>query len=180
MLKVDNTALLVIDIQGKLAHLMYDKDSFFSNVERMISGAQVLGVPIIWTEQVPEKLGETIPQLRDLLLESTHPVSKISFSCCGEESFRQQLTALNRQQLLITGLETHICVHQTTADLLEMGYEMQIVTDAVSSRTAENRQLGITRMHDAGATLTSTEMALFELLRSATGAKFKAISKLVK
>ncbi len=180
MLNIDNTVLLVVDVQGKLAQLMHDKDNFFTNVERMISGAQVLDLPIIWTEQVPEKLGETIPQLRQLLLENSTHISKISFSCWGEESFRQQLTDLNRKQLLITGLETHICVHQTTADLLELGYEIQLVTDAVSSRTAENRHLGITRMRDAGATLTSTEMALFELLRSAEGPKFKAISKLVK
>ncbi len=180
MLDINNTTLMVVDVQGKLAQLMHHKENFFTNVERMIKGAQVLDLPILWTEQVPQKLGETIPQLRHLLKETTQPIEKVSFSCCGNQPFMEQLTALGRKQVLMTGLESHICVYQTTLDLLELGYEVQVVTAAVSSRTAENRQIGLTQMKEAGAKLTSTEMALFELLRIAAGPKFKAISKLVK
>lgn len=180
MLNPNNAALVVIDVQGRLAQLMHNKESFFANVERMIKGAQVLDLPILWSEQAPEKLGETIPQLRELLLESSQPVAKVSFSCCGNHSFMNQLKSLKRDQLLITGLETHICVYQTTRDLLDLGYKVQVVADAVSSRTLENKQLGLERMKEAGASLTSTEMSLFELLRVAEGPKFKTISQLVK
>jgi len=180
MLNLDTTALVVIDVQGKLAQLMHQKVSFFANVERMIKGAQILNLPIIWTEQAPDKLGQTIPQLRQPLQETTQPIAKISFSCCGNPPFMEQLKSINKSQVLITGLETHICVYQTVRDLLDIGYEVQVVADAVSSRTAENKQLGLERMKEAGATLTGTEMALFELLRVAEGPEFKAVSKLVK
>lgn len=180
MLTPNNTILLVIDVQGRLAQLMANKETLFANLERMIKGAQVLDLPILWTEQVPEKLGPTLPELSELLIESSPPVSKSSFSCCGEETFMTRFKAANRRQVLITGIETHICVYQTALDLLNLGYEVQLVTDAVSSRTAENRALALERMQAAGAALTSTEMALFELLRVAEGDKFRAISKIVK
>ncbi|RME97800.1 MAG: hydrolase [Chloroflexi bacterium] len=180
MLNIQDTALLVIDVQGKLAQLMHDKDTLFANLERMIRGAQVLELPVIWTEQVPDKLGATTPAIAQLLADSARPVSKSSFSCCGEAAFTEQLQAAGRKQILVTGIETHICVYQTSVDLLAQGYQVQLVTDAVSSRSAANRQLGIERIKDAGATLTSTEMALFELLRVAQGPQFKAITKIVK
>ena len=180
MLTINDTSLIVIDVQGKLAQLMHHKEPFFANVERMVRGAQILDLPILWTEQVPEKLGETIPQIREPLQQTCQPIAKISFSCCGNQPFMTQLKSLNRNQILITGLETHVCVYQTTRDLLDLGYNVQVVADAVSSRAAENKQLGLERMKEAGATITSTEMALFELLRVAEGPKFKAISQLVK
>jgi nicotinamidase-related amidase len=180
MLNVDNTALLVVDVQGKLAQLMYQKDNLFANLEKIIKGAQVLEIPIIWTEQVPEKLGQTTPAIAELLVKSAEPISKASFSCCGIEPFMTELQALQRRQILITGIETHICVYQTAIDLLDMGFEVQIVADAVSSRTAENRQIGLERLNETGATITSTEMTLFELLRIAEGDKFRQITKIVK
>jgi nicotinamidase-related amidase len=159
---------------------MYQKDNLFANLEKIIRGAQVLEIPIIWTEQVPEKLGQTTPAIARLLVKSAEPISKASFSCCGIEPFMNELQALQRRQILITGIETHICVYQTAVDLLDMGYEVQIVADAVSSRTAENRQLGLERLKETGAIITSTEMALFELLRIAEGDKFRQITKIVK
>lgn len=180
MLKIDQTALLVIDVQGKLAQVMDNKENLFTNLDRIIRGAKVLDLPIIWTEQVPDKLGPTTPALAELMVDVAHPISKATFSCCGVQPFMAQLAALNRSQVLVTGIETHICVYQTSVDLLAKGYEVQLVTDAVSSRAAANRQLGIDRIKEAGATLTSTEMALFELLQVAEGEKFKAIAKIVK
>jgi nicotinamidase-related amidase len=171
---------VVIDVQGKLAQLMYQKESLFANLKRMIQGARVLELPVLWTEQVPEKLGETTPEIRELLVEMGRPISKVSFSCCGNEPFMAQLKGLNRKQLLLAGIETHICVYQTALDLLRLDYEVQVVADAVSSRAAENRQIGLERMKEAGARLTSTEMALFELLRAAEGPRFKAITGIVK
>jgi nicotinamidase-related amidase len=180
MLSVDNTILVVIDVQGKLAEIMHDKENLFANLERIIKGVQVLNIPIIWTEQVPEKLGPTLPQFAKLLAGSSKPISKSSFSCCGVAPFTTALKSSGRKQILIAGIETHVCVYQTTLDLLADGYEVQIVSDAVSSRTPENRHIGLTRMKDAGASLTSTEMALFELLRVAEGPQFKQIAKIVK
>ncbi len=180
MLNIDNTALLVIDVQGKLAQLMHDKEALFANLDRIIRGAQVLNIPIIWTEQVPEKLGQTTPEIADLLANGATPLSKASFSCCGTPPFMTELQALNRGQLLLTGIETHICIYQTSLDLLNVGYEVQIVADAVSSRTAENKQVGLNRVKEAGGIITSTEMALFELLRVAEGDQFRQIAKIVK
>lgn len=180
MLTLNNTALIVIDVQGKLAQLMAQKETLFANLKRMIEGAQILNIPIVWTEQVPDKLGETTPELKEMLVETTQPISKVSFSCCGNETFMTELKRLNRKQALLTGIEAHICVYQTALDLLNMDYEVHVVADAVSSRAAENKQIGLARMQEAGARLTSTEMALFELLRVADGPQFKAITKLVK
>lgn len=180
MLITDNTTLLVVDVQGKLAELMHQREALFANVQRMIKGAKVLELPILVTEQVPEKLGATRPEIAEHLAKETEPIHKSSFSCCGNAAFMEQFKALGRRQVLLTGIETHICVYQTALDLLDLGYEVQLVTDAVSSRAAENRQIGIERMKEAGATLTTTEMALFELLRAAEGPQFKEITKIVK
>lgn len=180
MLTVENTALIVIDVQGKLAQLMHQKEALFDNLQKIIKGMQVLEIPIIWTEQVPEKLGQTTPEIARLLANTARPISKSSFSCCGHQPFMDRLTTLNRKQVLLTGIEAHICVYQTAVDLLNLGYEVQVVADAVSSRVAENKQIGLERVKQAGATLTSTEMALFELLRAAEGAKFREITKIVK
>lgn len=179
MLTIDNTALLVVDVQGKLAGLMYQKEALFENLKRLIKGAQTLQLPIVLTEQYPKGLGPTAPELLDLMPE-IKPVEKITFSCCANDEFSKTLRSLGRKQLLLAGIETHICVYQTAIDLLNSGFEVQVVTDAVSSRKRSNKRIGIERMKMAGAIPTSTEMALFELLHVAEGEKFKEISKLVK
>ncbi len=179
MLKAEKSSLIVVDVQGKLAQLMHEKSSLFANLQRMVRGAQVLGIPILWNEQNPLGLGATIPELSELLA-AQKPLVKSTFSCWGNPAFVEALKATGRKQALLVGIETHVCVYQTARDLLERGYEVEVVVDAVSSRTAENRQLGIDKMRDHGAGLTSTEMALFELLEVATGDKFKEILRLVK
>ncbi|NJN67215.1 MAG: hydrolase [Chloroflexaceae bacterium] len=179
MLEPTTTVLLIIDVQGNLAQAMDQKETLFANLTTLIRGAHVLELPIILTEQYPKGLGPTIPEIADLL-PGIQPISKVAFSCCGEERFMQALTALNRSQVLVAGIEAHVCVYQTAADLLRRGYEVEIVTDAVSSRTASNRDTGLARMKDCGARLTSVEMALFELMKVAGGDQFKAIQKLVK
>lgn len=178
MLEIDNTVLLVIDIQGKLASLMHEKERVFDNAVRMLRGAKVLGLPVICTEQYPDGLGATVPQVAEHIDVET--ISKLSFSCCRAEEFGAALHNSGRDQVLIAGIETHICVYQTAIDLLAGGYEVYVLTDAVSSRTQANRQLGLERMKDAGAALTSVEMALFEMLRIAEGDKFKEIARIVR
>jgi nicotinamidase-related amidase len=179
MLKIENTVLSIIDIQGKLAHLMYEKELLFKNVQKLIKGIQVLGIPIIWLEQNPKGLGPTIPEIADLL-SGNQPISKMSFSGCRNDRFLQELKVLNRKQVLISGIETHICVYQTAADLVDLGYEVQAVTDAVSSRTIEDKKIGLEKMKNAGVIMTSVETALFELLKVAEGEQFKEILKIVK
>ncbi|MFN3392953.1 MAG: hydrolase [Candidatus Thermochlorobacter sp.] len=179
MLQPDDTALIIIDVQGKLATLMHEKERLFQNLTRLIRGAQILKIPIVLTEQYPQGLGETVPEIK-ALMPDVQPITKMSFSCCGEEAFLDAIEELDREQLLVAGIESHVCVYQTVADLLDAGYSVEVVADAVSSRTAENYKLGLSRMDDMGAWLTSTEMALFELLRVAGTPTFKEISKLVK
>ncbi len=179
MLTLDNTILVVIDVQGKLAHLMFEKESLFQNLQILIKGAKILGIPIIWTEQTPEKIGPTIPEIAQIL-SPKRSISKISFSCCQNERFMQELKALNRKQILIAGIETHICIYQTNVDLINLGYEVQVVVDAVSSRIVKNKRVGLDRIKDTGASLTSVETALFELLKVAEGKEFKEILKIIK
>ena len=179
MLSSDSTVLVVIDVQGKLAQLMCGKEELFANLQRCIRGAKVLGVPIVWMEQNPEGLGPTIPEVAELLT-GIKPISKFCFSCSGSDGFMQEMKKTKRKQVLLSGIETHVCVYQTAVDLLGSGYEVQVVADAVSSRTPENKRIGLERIRDAGGVVTSTEMALFEMLKEAKGDKFKEILKAVK
>ncbi len=179
MITTEDTALVLVDVQGKLAQSMHNKKDLFENLKKMVKGAQVLGVPILWAEQNPDGLGPTMPEIAELFTNQS-PVSKFSFSCCGSDQFLKDLEAVNRKNILIVGIEAHVCVYQTAADLTNLQYNVQIVADAVSSRTAENKQIGLEKSKDAGASLTSTETALFELLKIAKGDKFKEIIKIVK
>ncbi len=179
MLKIENTTLLIIDIQGNLAHLMHGKELLFKNVQKLIKGIQILGIPILWVEQNPQGLGPTIPEIADIL-SNIQPISKMSFSSCRNDDFLQALNALNRKQVLVAGIEAHVCVYQTAADIVDIGYEVQVVTDAVSSRNVENKEIGLQRMRDSGVRLTSVETALFELLKVAEGEPFKEILKILK
>ncbi len=179
MITTEDTVLVLVDVQGKLAQSMHNKKDLFENLKKMVKGAQVLGIPILWAEQNPDGLGPTMPEIAELFTNQS-PVSKFSFSCCGSEQFLRDLEAVNRKNILIVGIEAHVCVYQTAADLTNLQYNVQIVADAVSSRTAENKQIGLEKSKDAGASLTSTETALFELLKEAKGDKFKEIINLVK
>ncbi|MCP4583925.1 MAG: hydrolase [candidate division Zixibacteria bacterium] len=179
MLKMNDTALIIVDVQGKLATLMHESDELFDNLVKITRGAWVLGLPILWNEQLPDKLGPTISQIKEIL-KGMEPMAKKSFSCCGNDDFKNKLKASNCHQVLLTGIETHVCVYQTALDLINDGFEVYLVGDAVSSRKLENKRIGIQAMKDAGAKITSVEMALFEMLEVAEGDKFKQIIKIVK
>lgn len=179
MLSVNETVLILVDVQGNLARSMHDKEALFKNLQILIKGARALEIPIVWLEQNPEKLGPTIPEIAGLL-DGLKPISKLCFSCADSPLFMEQLQTVKRKQVLIAGIEAHICVYQTAAALVDQGYEVQVVADAVSSQTKANRKIGLERIRNAGASLTSVETALFELLKVAEGEKFKEILKLVK
>jgi nicotinamidase-related amidase len=179
MLTIKNTLLLIVDVQGKLAQAMYAREQLFENLVKVIKGALALGIPILVTEQNPRGLGPTIPEICGLLADCK-TISKFSFSCCDNEAFMEALRSLNPKNILIAGIESHICVYQTVRDLTKSNYDVQIITDAVSSRTPENRRIGIERGKDCGAALTSVEMFLFEFVKDAQKSEFREILKIVK
>ncbi len=178
-LKAENSVLVIVDVQGKLATLMHQRELFFENLLKIIKAVKVLGIPILWNEQIPDKLGRTIPEIQNILSE-LEPLVKNTFSCCGNDNFMERMRAIDREQILLVGMETHVCVYQTAIDLVKLGYEVYLVADAVSSRTLENKHVGIEAMRFGGAKITTVEMALFEMLAVAEGDKFKQIIKIVK
>jgi len=178
-LTTDNTALLVIDMQERLFPVMHEKEKLLRNVLKLIRGAQVLEIPIILTEQYPRGLGPTLPEIKELLPD-VQPVEKVCFNCCDDEIFCKALGSLKRNQVLVAGIEAHICVYQTAMALSRSGYEVQVVGDCVSSRDPENKLVSLFKMGAAGVSPTTLETALFELLRVASGDKFKQISNIVK
>ena len=179
MLNIKDPVLVVVDVQGKLAQLMYDRDALFKNIEILIKAAKILGIPILWCQQSPEALGPTVPSIAELLVDN-EPTDKACFSCCGKQKFNDALNAAGRGQVLLCGIETHICVYQTAVDLLETGKQVHLIADAVSSRTKENKRIGIDRVSAEGAKIASVEMALFELLKTAEHPKFKQVAQLIK
>ena len=179
MLDTQKCCLVVVDVQDKLAQLMYYKGELFKNIQILIKAAKLLAIPIIWCQQCPEALGATVPQIAGLLANN-EPIDKASFSCCGEEQFNSKLNTLARRQVLLCGIETHVCIYQTAVDLRRGGFYVELIADAVSSRTQENKQIAISRMEAEGVNISCVEMALFELLRTAEHPQFKQIAKLVK
>jgi nicotinamidase-related amidase len=179
MLEIHDCCLVIVDVQGKLAQLMTEKEILFKNVQILIQAARILEMPILWCQQVPDALGPTLPEIAELLT-GLEPVNKASFSCCGEQRFNAELNALGREQVLLCGIETHVCIYQTAMDLMEGGLDVTIVADAVSSRTERNRETALARLAAEGAHISSTEMALFELLKTAEHPQFREIARLVK
>lgn len=179
MLKVEETALVVVDVQGKLAKIMHQSKELLQNMERIIQGAHLLEIPILWLEQYPKGLGPTDDQVKRHLTNQA-PVSKMTFSACKNDEFKQALNKLNKKSILLTGIESHICVYQTAQDLLANDYAVELVTDCISSRTLENKEVGIEKMTSLGAKVSSVEMALFELMVTAEHPKFREVSKLIK
>ena len=179
MLSREPAVLIVIDIQGNLFEAMQSKEELLANAIKLAKGAKIYNLPIIITEQIPEKLGQTLPLLAQELAGSA-TISKESFSCWGNNHFKEKIESFGRKEVIILGIECHVCVYQTARDLISNGYDVHVVADAVSSRTKKNSDIGIEAMKNFGAHITSTEMVLFELLRSADDAKFKEIYKLVK
>ena len=178
MLKKDNAVLILVDVQGQLSELVDGAEALFKNIRRLLTGMYVLDIPVIVTEQTPEKLGKTRSEFRAMLRDI--PVEKKTFSCCGEPMFLQVLGKTKRRHVILCGIETHVCIYQTAMDLLAAGYEVSTVTDAVSSRDPANKTLALRRMETEGVKLTCSEMLLFELLGSAGSLQFKSILQIVK
>lgn len=174
----EQTALLVIDIQERLMPVIHDHGKIFDNANKLLRGAEILGLETIITEQYPKGLGNTCKEIQ--LPESPNIIEKLCFSCLQSDPVNDQLKLTNRKHLILSGAEAHICVLKTALDAVAAGYTVHVVADAVGSRTPENKQIALERMRQSGAFITSTEMILFMLLDKAGTDEFKAISKLIK
>ena len=172
-------ALLVVDIQERLLPAIFEKERVLANARRLAQGVGALGVPAFVTEQYRKGLGATVPELA-AALAGFAPVEKMTFSSCGASGLLESFAARGVTDLILCGIEAHVCVTQTALDLLARNFSTFVVADAVSSRTTENWRCGVARMRDAGAVIVSTEMALFELLGQAGTDEFKKILPLVK
>lgn len=171
--------LVVVDIQERLLPAMHEWNRVVQNAVRLIRGACVLGLPILVTEQYRKGLGGTVTEVAQAV-DKFHPMEKLAFSACGAVGAMERIKTSGMKDVLVCGIEAHVCVTQTCLDLLQEGMRVFIVEDATSSRTLENWSCGIRRMRDAGATIVSVEMALFELLGQAGTDEFKQILNLVK
>jgi nicotinamidase-related amidase len=172
-------ALVVIDIQERLLPSIFESERVVRNTVRLIKGARVLGIAVLVTEQYKKGLGATTQaiaaEIADLPL-----MEKIAFSACGAAGFQQALKKKKISDVIVCGIEAHVCVSQTCLDLLDNGFRVFVVVDAMSSRTTENHFIAVERMRDAGGIVVSTEMVLFELLEKAGTEEFKQILTLVK
>jgi nicotinamidase-related amidase len=179
-MKLDRSraALVVVDMQEAFRTAVLDFDEVVRNVATLVRGARILGVPTLVTEQYPKGLGHTVPEVSEHL--DVTPIEKVSFSAVEANGFPSALHAARRDQVVLCGIEAHVCVNQTAQDLIADGAEVHVAQDAVTSRTAENRALGVHRMERSGAIATSVETALFELLRQAGTPEFKEVQALVK
>ena len=179
MLKQDNTAVILIDVQGKLAEQMHKNKKLYKQINLVLASANALNLPIIWVEQLPEKLGTTRAEIMKHLQNQT-PISKNTFSAHLNDEFMQQVEDSGCQQFLLMGIEAHVCVFQTAMGLLANGKEIHLLSDAVSSRDKKNKAIAINRLQQHGATISCTEMALFELMETTEHPQFKDIIKLIK
>ncbi|MBV9923585.1 MAG: hydrolase [Acidobacteria bacterium] len=179
-LEAGRAALAVVDVQEAFRPHIPDFAVLAARCGLVVRAARLLGLSVVVTEQYPKGLGRTAAEVADAFAEGFEPIEKTAFSSCGAQAFVARLEAAGARQVLLCGLEAHVCVNQTAHDLLARGYQVHLLTDCVSSRTAENRQAGLDKMLRSGALPSSTELALFELMRDARHEQFKAIQKLIK
>tara|TARA_B100000214_G_scaffold367480_1_gene337679 strand:- start:541 stop:1074 length:534 start_codon:yes stop_codon:yes gene_type:complete len=175
-----NPLLIIIDMQEKLFPVINNKEALLNKVEILIKGFQLYSLPILLTEQVPDKLGKTIKPILSLL-NDVDPIIKSSFSCATNPRFITQTNAMrNCDGIVLAGIETHICIYQTERDLIRRGQHVEVVTDAVSSRDPSNHQIAIDRIRNNGGFLTTVEMLLFNIQERANDDRFRELVQLVK
>ncbi len=179
ILSKEETVLVVVDVQEKLLPYVKDKEKVTENLQMLIKFAYIMDIPIILTEHYPKGLGKTVPEIKEVLKEYK-PIEKVIFSCFGSEKFKSRLKELGVKRLMLSGIESHICIEQTALDALDAGYEVHVIADAISSRTPRNLEIGIEKTRQFGAVISSTEMAMYEIMERADTKEFKEVLKLVK
>jgi nicotinamidase-related amidase len=178
----ERTALVVIDVQERLFPAMDTdhREEVMRNIKVLTATARRLHLGILVTEQYPKGLGHTLQEVKDTLPPEVQPVEKVAFSCLGADAFRSRLAATGARQLLLAGIEAHVCVLMSALDLLAEGYAVHIVADAVTSRTQANWRLAMAQLRQAGAVVTTTETVLFQLLRQADTDDFRELARLIR
>ncbi|MBA3241498.1 MAG: hydrolase [Acidobacteria bacterium] len=179
-LELAQAALVIIDMQESFRGAISDFAEVSARIALVAHAVQLLGLPLVVTEQYPKGLGHTAGEIRTVLPAGVEPVEKTAFSSCGADEFVARLDSTGARQILVCGIEAHICVNQTTHDLLARGFQVHLLADCITARTAQNRDIGLDKMQRSGALPSSTEMALFELMRDARHEQFKAIQRLIK
>jgi nicotinamidase-related amidase len=180
ILDPSNCALIVIDVQEAFRSVIPEFPNIVPRICTAVSGFQILGVPILVTEQYPKGLGPTAEEIALSLPDDLERIEKTAFSAGGVEAFAEKLDGLDVSQVVLCGVETHVCVSQTAHDLLDAGFEVHILTDCVASRFDHDKEAGLSKMYGSGADPSSVEMALFELMRDSGHEKFKVIQALIK
>jgi nicotinamidase-related amidase len=173
------TVLVVVDIQERFRDVIVGMDGVLAASSRLIQYCQQLGIPVLVTEHYPRGLGVTLPEIRETIRPFA-PIEKIHFSCAGDEGFREALAATGRDQVVLCGIETHVCIYQTAGDLLREGKQVVVAADAVSSCTTADRSVGLQRLDRLGADLMTVQMIMFEILVKAGTSDFKAVASLLK
>lgn len=179
-IKRDETIAVVIDVQEKLFPLIYDNENLSLRAQKLIRGLKVLQIPLLLTEQYPEGIGPTITDIRSLFEENFGIIKKMSFSCCGSNEFTELIRISGKKNILLLGIESHVCVLQTAVDLIADGYNVIIIEDCVSSRSFNDKVTAIKRMRTEGAYISTYESILFELTQTSEAKEFREISKIVK
>ena len=182
LLDSDSSILVMVDIQSRLSAVMSEKDAALmtENNIRLLEAAKILRVPVLLTEQYPKGLGSILPEIREHLPMHVDIFEKTGFSCCSAEGFKHALKISARRQVILTGQETHVCILQSAFELLQQGYQVYVVEDACCSRRAEHKLFALQRMQQHGITIICHESVLFEWLKDAKHADFKAVSTLLR
>jgi isochorismate hydrolase len=178
ILEAEDALLVVVDLQESFRRVIWHWDETVSNIVKLIKGCTVVGVPILVTEQYPKGLGPTVQEVRSVL--KTQPIEKIHFGCFGEELFLNRMKQLNKRQMILCGIEAHVCVLNTALEAISEGFEVHYVVDAVSSRRMSDKEIALDRVKQSSVYVSSTEMVLFQLLKKAGTKEFKEVSRLVK
>lgn len=180
MISADEALLLVVDIQEKFRPHLFNTDEVVQGTQQMIAGCNQLGVPVLVTEQYPRGLGQTVEELQQAMAEATPVVEKTAFGCCGEPSVIDKLKQFNRKKIMVCGIEAPVCINQTVIQLLEAGYEVYLIEDAIGGRSEPNYHVTMRKLEQLGAIPSTVVMALFEMLRDAKHPQFKEVQALVK
>jgi nicotinamidase-related amidase len=175
----EKTGLLIIDLQEKLMQVMGQRQRVADNIKKLVLLSKLFDFPVILTEQYPKWLGPTLPEVAESL-PACQPISKLHFNCCDVDAFNHRLDSEDLRNVIVTGVESHICVFQTCVSILERGYRVHVPQDAVDSRTDENWRVGLDLMKQAGAVITSTETVIYQILKKAGTKEFKQMLKVIK
>lgn len=179
LLNRENTGLLIIDVQEKLMEVMGHKHGIVENIIKLLHLSDLFNLPLILTEQYPRWLGPTLQGIQDLL-PTYEPITKMHFNCCDVEAFNDRLEGERLQSVIVTGVESHICVFQTCVCLLQRGYAVHVPQDAVDSRTDDNWRVGLELLREAGAFITSAETIIYQIMGKAGTEEFKKMLKILK